>query len=380
MRVRPRVMVLVDALGWEYVRDSKFLSDICPYRTGLRTVLGFSSGAIPSILTGMLPERNGHWNLFYYDPDHSPFRWIRRLRFLPKRVLDNRLTRKVIKETGRRLMHLGATFECYVPVSLLPFFNFSEGENIYRPGGLAKTPSIFDHLQARGIKFRAYSYHDLSDAEIFRRAEQDLQSGEYEFLFVYLAEMDAFLHAHCQQSQAVEEKRAWYETQLRKLHAAAKAVFPDVLFAVFSDHGMTPVSNHYDLVGEIERLGFRMPGDYLAVYDSTMARFWFFRPEARAAIADVLGRMPCGRILDKAELRSLGLDFPDQRYGELIFLMNAGTLIAGNNFNGQWLPAGMHGYHPDDRWSDAAFLSNECPRFAMNTITDIYRVMEEGVV
>ena len=77
MTIRPRMFVLIDALGWEYLKDREFLSDICPYRTPLRTVLGFSSGAIPSLLTGTLPQSHGHWNLFYYDPEGSPLRWVR---------------------------------------------------------------------------------------------------------------------------------------------------------------------------------------------------------------------------------------------------------------------------------------------------------------
>jgi len=46
---------------------------------------------------------------------------------------------------------------------------------------------------------------------------------------------------------------------------------------------MTPVEHAYDLVSEIEGLGFLMPEDYLAVYDSTMARYWFFERSPPAA-------------------------------------------------------------------------------------------------
>ncbi len=56
MSRRPlHLFVLIDALGWRFLEDRKFLSDILPYRTPLRTVLGFSSGAIPTILTGVNP-------------------------------------------------------------------------------------------------------------------------------------------------------------------------------------------------------------------------------------------------------------------------------------------------------------------------------------
>ena len=98
------VFVLIDALGWTNIQGSGFLEDLLPYRQPLRTVLVFSSGAIPAILTGLPPAFNGHWNLFYYDPQGSPFRWMRNFRFLPNWALDHRVTRKVIKELGRRVL------------------------------------------------------------------------------------------------------------------------------------------------------------------------------------------------------------------------------------------------------------------------------------
>ncbi|MFZ0642267.1 MAG: hypothetical protein WAM25_03855, partial [Candidatus Acidiferrales bacterium] len=96
------VFVLIDALGWKYVEGRNFLVDVLTYRQPLRTVLGFSSGAIPAMLTGVPPAVNGHWNLFYYDPQGSPFRWLRHFLFLPDWLLDQRVTRKLLKETGRR--------------------------------------------------------------------------------------------------------------------------------------------------------------------------------------------------------------------------------------------------------------------------------------
>ena len=77
------VFVLIDAFGWEIAQRLGFLSDELPYRAPLKTVLGYSSGAIPTMLTGRSPAEHGHWNLFYYDPEGSPFRWLRRFRDVP---------------------------------------------------------------------------------------------------------------------------------------------------------------------------------------------------------------------------------------------------------------------------------------------------------
>ena len=50
---RIHIFILIDALGWEYIKERPFLNDVLPHRQPLRTVLGFSSGAIPTILTGV---------------------------------------------------------------------------------------------------------------------------------------------------------------------------------------------------------------------------------------------------------------------------------------------------------------------------------------
>ncbi len=56
--------------------------------------------------------------------------------------------------------------------------------------------------------------------------------------------------------------------------------------------------------------------------------------------------------------------------------MHSGWLMARSDFNGPgWMPAGMHGYHPDDPCSDAIFLSNRQPPVAVRTIVNVYECM-----
>jgi hypothetical protein len=374
-----QIFVLIDALGWKYVEGNEFLTDLLPCRTPLETVLGFSSGAIPTILTGLCPAQHGHWNLFYYDPSGSPFRWLRHFAFLPDAVLEHRVTRKVLKEMGRRVLGMGPLFECCVSPRLLPWFNWVEKRNIYAGGGIPGTPSIFDRLAEAGVPHRIYSYHQAPDGELLRRARRDVETSGASFFFLYLCEMDAFLHRDCQEPERVKDKLAWYAAELRSLFDAARRVDSEAGFTVFSDHGMTPVLNRFDLAGEIGRLGFSMPADYLAVYDSTMARFWFFDERARREVRAALQGLACGKILPDEELNQLGILFPDRRYGELIFLLNPTWLIAQSNFNGKgWSPRGMHGYHPDDPHSDGVFLSNRPPSAPVRAIQDLYRCMREA--
>jgi hypothetical protein len=375
-----RIFVLIDALGWKYLEHREFLNDILPHRAPLQTVLGFSSGAIPTMLTGLPPAVTGHWNLFYHDPGGSPFRWLRYFQFLPDAVLEHRVTRKLVKELGRRVLGMGQLFECSVNPRLLPWFNYVEKKNIYDRGGVSGAPTIFDQLANKGIPHRVYSYHRMTDAQILQKAEGDIRAGAASFFFLYLCEMDMFLHMHCHEPEKIDARLQWYDRGLRQVFQVAKEVDSDSTMTVLSDHGMTLVQHHFDLTNEVDGLGFKMPGDYLAVYDSTMARFWFFNDRARQEIRNCLEGMYCGRILGDDELRRLGVFFADRRFGELIFLLRPAWILSKSDFNGKgWMPRGMHGYHPEDPYSDGIFLSSAEPPLLVQTIADAYLCMRSAV-
>lgn len=371
--------ILIDALGWQILQDESFLDDVLPQRQPLETVLGFSSGAIPSILTGQSPSVHGHWNLFYYDPEKSPFSWLRGLRHFPEALVNHRVSQKLIKETGKMFFHMGPQFECYVKPTLMPYFNWVERTCIYEPGGISGAPSIFDKLVESKTPYRAYSYHHWSDQEILERAQNDMENSDAEFFFVYLCELDAELHAFWAHPERLKSMLERYETKLRRLCETALSIDPEASIALFSDHGMAPVTHRYDLMKDIDALNLSMPEDYLVVYDSTMARFWSFNENARTRIESCLSGQTCGRMLDVEEQKKLGIYFPDQRFGETIFLLNSGCMFYRSDFHsGNWLPTGMHGYHPSDPYSDAVFLANRPAVQPMKTIRDIYGYMERA--
>lgn len=369
------VFILVDALGWELVRDRPFLADELPYRRPLETVFGFSSGAIPSILTGLLPEQHGHWNLFLYSPETSPFRWTRPLTRLPSRWINHRAIRKAVALIGRRLSGSNGYFSIYgIPVELLGFFDICEKDNIYKAGGLQPNLSIFDRLRKENVPCRVYCYHDYDDAGAVRAILTDLQSRAARFYFLYLSGLDAFLHDHVHSPEAVSRELGRYENWIRDIYRTAMEMDPETAFYVFSDHGMTPVSESFDLMAAVRRLGWREPQHYLALYDSTMARFWFFHEEARRAVIALLESLACGRLVRPEDRKKLGIAFPDNRFGELVFAMRPGCLIHPSHMGGnRW--KGMHGFDPQHPTSMAALLARREPPAPAQHIRDLYTLM-----
>ena len=107
-----------------------------------------------------------------------------------------------------------------------------------------------------------------------------------------------------------------------------------------------------------------MAKDYAVVYDSTMARFWFFNDHARRQITKRLQQVPQGRIVPDAELEELGTLFPDRYFGELIFLVQEGVLIVPSHMGERPIRA-MHGYHPSDPQSYAVAV-HQSIRYSRN--------------
>ena len=192
--------------------------------------------------------------------------------------------------------------------------------------------------------------------------------------------MDALLHEVGKSSDRVDAKLAWYEERLREIMALAREHYGEVRLFVCSDHGMATVDRTIDLGKRIDRLGLNEGNDFIATYDSTMARFWFYSEEARRQITALLSDIPEGRILSDEELAALGCDFDGQQYGELIFLLDAGVIIVPSHMGTKPI-TGMHGYHPDHPDSDASLLSNVPPPVITESITDVFRIMraEAGV-
>ena len=371
------LFIFIDALGWEIVKDRPFLEGLVRSRHPLRTVFGYSSAAIPSILSGRMPMSHGHWSFYYYSPETSPFRWLRPLSLIPAWISDRgRVRHHISKFVQKRLGYTGY-FQLYnLPFRHLHLFDYCEKRDLFKPGGLNNGGSLFDDLDRWGVPFHASNWRQADSVNI-ESAIQSLKNNSIRFAFVYLAELDGLLHRVGTQHSAVTEKINWYDCQIRRLCEAAQGNFNLEVY-VFSDHGQADVHTNFDLMGRVEQLGLTYGKDYVAVYDSTMARFWFPEDKAEKTIRNLLDTIPVGRVLPDHELIDLGVYWPDGRFGQLIFLVDPGVLIIPS-FMGKSPVAGMHGYHPDAPSSDAVFMTNATLEANPKQITDMYSLMVSAI-
>jgi predicted AlkP superfamily pyrophosphatase or phosphodiesterase len=237
--------------------------------------------------------------------------------------------------------------------------------------------SVFDVWTRAGVPFRAFGY-PLRDHQSLRETADDVRCNPKPLYFLHLYETDAFLHTRCRDLEGFAKALRPYAAGLEEIYRAACQAARTVELSIFSDHGMTPVVGEVDLMGRVEGLGLRMFQDFIALYDSTMARFWFRHPGAEARILGALEGGEKVRLLPEAELRRLGVFFPDRRFGQVIFLMEPGWVINPSHMGSVAL-AGMHGYHPEeDPWADAMLLSSRAISAETRHIADLFDWMRPG--
>ncbi len=351
------LFVFVDACGWEIIKDRPFARTLAPERRALTSVFGYSSACIPSILSGRYPSSHRNWCYFVYDPKHSPFRSLRHLRWLPRALTGRRFFRHRLSKLLKVHLKFRGYFDLYnIPFEHISLFDFSEKKNPLQPGGLNVGPNIFDHLQQRGIPYHV-SDPTRTERQNLDHLLTDITAEKIDFAFLYWPDLDGVLHRVGNLSPEVPAKLNAYEPWLTELMARARAHYDEVQLTIFSDHGMANCDRLLDLRARIDPLGLRMGVDYAVVYDSTMARFWFFDDRARRLVTDCLREVPEGRIMPDTELEGLGAFFPDHHFGELIFLVEEGVLIVPSHMGERPIRA-MHGYHPDAPHSYASLLTN----------------------
>ncbi|MGE9293926.1 MAG: alkaline phosphatase family protein [Puniceicoccales bacterium] len=374
MAKRLDLFVFADALGWKLAHERAFMDDLFPVRNACQTLFGYSSTCDPSILTGTYPDEHGHFSFFVKARGASPFRGLGALGWLPQRLAGyHRVRNRVSRLLGKHLGYTGY-FQLYsVPFSRLPYLEYTEMRDIYEPGGIiGGQRTIFEHWEESGKPWQRSDWR-AGDAANFARAGEVIDRGEAELVYLFTANLDAVMHRHGPQGPAVDEAFDAFEKDLRALHARALKQYAEVRVHLFSDHGMTRVHQGSDLLLRWRKLGYKYGRDYVAVWDSTMARFWFNSESVRQAASDWLAQQPEGGIVSDEQLAQWRCLFPDRRYGELFYLLPAGTIFVPSFLN-QSLVAGMHGYDPAHPDSAACWLATH-ETSPVNDLPDIFRVM-----
>lgn len=370
------IFMFIDAMGWEIIKDRPFLRDILPHRYRVGMQFGYSSTAIPTILSGEKPTVHKHLSFYYYAPEKSPFRHMKHLGLglLPSSIADRWRVRHLLSKIVARYYGFTGYFEMYsMPFTKIHLFDYIEKTDIFVPGGLNPVKNIADVLEERKVPYHISNWR-LQEIQNIEALIDEVRKGEIRFAFLYTAAMDGLLHRVTKDGPEVNDKMDWYEGHIRRIIKEAEAVYQDIHIAVFSDHGMTTLAGVEDVKSAVERVGAEFGKDYASVYDSTMARFWFFNDRVKRAILNVLQSIPHAHVMEDHEFTRYHINFDDRMYGETFLLMDPGWQIQPCDMGLKALPA-MHGFAPEHEDSYAALLSSQPLETSPECVDDYFRLM-----
>jgi hypothetical protein len=302
------LFIMIDACGWEIIKTRpQFLAQAAPHRRRLTSVFGYSSTCVPSILSGRWPDEHRNWCYFVYDPKNSPFRSLRWLRWLPPAVTSRRIFRRWLTKFVKRAAQVPGYFDLYnIPFPLHPPLRLHREEE---PAPAQRHESGAEHL--RPPRSRSSIPYFVTEPPESRRQNRDRLNRRHRTS----ERIDFAFHVLGRPRRPAASRRQQVPRGAREAAASMSSGSADVLAAARQHYReVTPARLQRPRHGELRRAArpqgpdrpapLRMGKDYAVVYDSTMARFWFFNDQAREAVIAALEAGAQGRIMPDAELRS----------------------------------------------------------------------------
>ena len=373
----PVLAVFLDGLGADAMAHMPFLSGQPTVRR-LRTELGYSITCHASMYTGLRPDRHGLWFVWRRDPQHSPFRWLRRLRFLdvvdniPLHVAATKITRRFTRTSS----WFGIPYPVHVPWRYLPELDISERRLWHEPGYLATSPTIFDLLRADGVPFDIVGMARGPAAGLRGIEAWEPRADLPALTYLFAGDIDHASHAHGQGSHQVRSLLEQVDSVIARRFAAVESIAGEATLIVWSDHGHHQVRRLDPRQLLNERLDL---GRYLHVIDTNFIRLWIDDVAERRAAIDALNATGVGHVLTEEELERHRVRMSDDRYGNVIFYLELPYAFSRTIWGFGRRLASAHGYLPDHPGSDGVFVSSRPAAEGAAHIADLAPTLLDAV-
>ena len=176
-------------------------------------------------------------------------------------------------------------------------------------------------------------------------------------------------------TEYIEYAKSLDRTLLQTYQKLEKTFKKKLTFSVFSDHSQCEQVFRVNILAELNKFGLNLGKDYLCFIDATLVLFWPQNDTKREKIIDVLRKIKLGTLIDSDQRKNYHLNFTDNRYGEIIFVLKPGGTFFPNFFSPFSAMKGLHGYLPEEEVQNAFLISNKEPRFELTHVKDIYKLL-----
>ena len=376
--MKATVLILLDAMRWDYIdKDvTPFLASCAEEGHHVHKVIpgiGFCERA--EILTGLPPEDTGYFTAIGYDPERSPYKKFRiALSFLAftERLIPTtfyaKAIRKLIKFAVKSHPHSMKPYR--IPLNLLHKFALTEDYYDHRDTRAFEHPNLLAMLEDAGLTYFYDSFTALnlisggSDKERFALALAAAEKG-HALYFVFNSVPDAFGHKYGGNAPETKTALSKMDSSLQDFVEEFESRRPDSRFIFVGDHGMVDVEKTIDVEEVIKtkagKAKLRLGKDYTYFLDSTLCRIWLHNSKARAQFANAIiqdeSLLKNGVFVDEEIAKRYHIPFGDQRYGDILWWANAGTMVLPDFFHRKDESVkGMHGYDPDHSHSQGSCI------------------------
>lgn len=347
----PVLVVFVDALGPRQLERMSDAFAFAPARRSLSGVLGYSSGALATLLTGAEPREHGRMCLFSRAAEGDDLlRPLTLLGLLPRIVHERGPLRRVAARAIARLRGLTGYVALHkVPPSAFAWLDMPEREDLFLARDVGGKPTFLARARAEGLRVQAAAW-SLPEAERFAELERRVAREGADLVFAYAAGLDAALHlAGNAGGQAEQVAARRIERHVSRLREALSARGPLTTILV-GDHGMADVRRVVDPRPVVDGLDVRH------FVDSTFLRLWGTRDALSRARALVERARWDAAWLDADALGARNAPTAGAPYGDAFVALPEGTIFAPSFVGGA--ARGMHGYDLGSPSSEAAIATD----------------------
>lgn len=360
------LIVFVDALGpAQLERFDKQLTYLAHQRA-LRGILGYSSGALPTILTGAPPSIHGRMCLFSRSVDEgrgvlSP---LSTLGLLPRFVHERKSIRRLAASWLVKQSNISGYLALHrIPPEAFQWLDIPEREDLFRAEAIGPARTFLADARAAGLCVFTANWK-LPEAKRWGEAFPAIASLQPDLTFLYSTELDAHLHAYGNAAESTDRVISRIASRITRARSLLTKDGRGLTTIVIGDHGMADVHRALDPRPLAARLRIEQN-----IVDSTMWRFWGPESTLSAARKTLESSGILGSWLDLRSLRARGVPVIGAPFGQAIWLLPEGTIFAPSWVGGH--ARGMHGYDLGTQSSLAALASDDDAISTCNGLTDV---------
>jgi len=368
---------MVDAMGFSQIthQNTPFLSNLSEKAIfGRLTPLLSFRGIEPTLFSGQHAEIHGIWTDFQYSPVHSEFQWTKNPFmtgfqdiFLDK--IKNLTLRKILTAPICHLTKKIYGFSQFPRTTLIPWnelhkFAFAMPKRIDQEGALGRVKTLFDIFRTNKISHEIVNFPNVhGDSDTMKAVMKILGNNtRRDFYFIRFFDLDGVQHRTGTRSRQTRECLRKTDAQVKYVMQGFEKMLKNPSFIVFSDHGMTNVTQALPVQPILKALRKKHGSKFDSFLDSILWRFFVRDTRVIGEITEELSNLKGGHVLSSDELQEYHLNFSPEmrdRNGNLIFLADKGTLLTPNYYQGKNFIKGMHGYPVKNSELDPFFLCQD---------------------